>query len=771
MAAPSLPSSLTGTAKEGFRSASHSSALGGNESLKVYGHPQRGHSLSIASKFNSDANPLIHFDNVEDRAPIPRLPSRQSSKSIESDSSTNSSRGPSLEFTYPSNPEILRRPPPPPSPSKVASRPPPRHSSLSVVDTDPFTAASECLSPSDSTTPTLQLPPPLPARKSPPPRAVSLAPPDLHETSHSAPPALERKSVANIQFAPPPVRTIALGDKLPPPRRQTSIEGSDSDSGEEDEPAVNLLPDATRASRRPPRATAAQFARANIPVPAHSGVIAVAGPRIVVGHHHVKVYDLFKSDKYMHNIDLKDAGFDWRGREIKITSVTFRSAEDDSEKGRFAWLGTKDGCLWELDTLSGVVKGLRPSIHGAPVTHILRHGLVMITIDDNGKALVFMPDAAMGGCTTMLTASNPRVIRLPEKQAFAKVLCGMLWTSGGPGSGSGNLQINGGSQVRGPVVRVCDFLSASTAVKSSIPSEQIGSVLSGTVLQAQPNKVFLGHEGGCVSIWQVNVDGPAPACVEVVKVSASDVLCLEGVMDRLWAGGRNGVISAFDVEHRPWVVTNNWKAHEDLPVLELFLDSYSIERCGQLSVISVGRDGVARFWDGLLGINWIGNYHMNLDIGSRSHSDVFPQMQKFRSASHHSRRFVLSMSSSSHGMSTPPSQMPCPEAMPIFHSWTTSFTQSSRQTLSRLVSKSSSILKAGRWLQRRFSLAVRRRLLMEAYRKRFHGRTKCGTIDSSSLFDLLCHQIVRILSCIPRIWSGFSVASSSSNQQELVLEM
>ena len=66
------------------------------------------------------------------------------------------------------------------------------------------------------------------------------------------------------------------------------------------------------------------------------------------------------------------------------------------------------------------------------------------------------------------------------------------------------------------------------------------------------------------------------------------------------------MISAYDIEHRPWVVTNNWKAHESLPVLDLIVDPYSIEKCGQLSVMSVGRDEVARFWDGMLGINWIG---------------------------------------------------------------------------------------------------------------------------------------------------------------------
>ena len=93
--------------------------------------------------------------------------------------------------------------------------------------------------------------------------------------------------------------------------------------------------------------------------------------------------------------------------------------------------------------------------------------------------------------------------------------------------------------------------------------------------------------------------------MEAVKVSTTDVLCLEGVHDRLWAGSRNGTVVAYQIDSKPWIMTNNWVAHEG-PVNKLFVDPYSIEKCGQLTVITVGRDEKARFWDGLLGLEWIG---------------------------------------------------------------------------------------------------------------------------------------------------------------------
>lgn len=465
----------------------------------------------------------------------------------------------------------------------------------------------------------LQVPPPLPARKSPPVETTELpryTRPflDTHflqegdDDPRSVPDA---KLKGPSRFAPPPVRTIGLGDKLPPPRRPPSNEDSESDSAEDEDSTTklgkisDLLPDSMHSSRRPPLPRLHRFSYARIPVAVPQGVIAVAGSRVVVAHHHVKLYNLSVSESYLHNIDLKEAGFEWRGKDPRITSLEFRSSDQGTE-GRFVWLGTKDGSIWELDVNNGIVTTLKPAIHSATVTHIFRYGGNMITLDETGKVLVFHPETEKGGFNSMLAHSTPRVIRISEKQGFAKLLLGYLWTSGGPGSGSSNTQTtNHNVPARGPVIRIVDVQGHSPNPRSILPTENVGSVTSGTILQSQPGKVFLGHEGGFITIWNVETED-VPQCIDVVKVSTSDILCLEGVCNRLWAGGRKGKIVAYDVEHKPWTITNIWTAHADLPVQRLFVDPYSIRMCGRLSVISVGRDEQARFWDGLLGSDWIG---------------------------------------------------------------------------------------------------------------------------------------------------------------------
>ena len=248
---------------------------------------------------------------------------------------------------------------------------------------------------------------------------------------------------------------------------------------------------------------------------------------------------------------------------------------------------------------SGEMIGSKFGAHAGSVTHIFRYRNAMLSVDDTGKVLVFEPTTASGSDVPSLTYTAPRVYRITEKPEFVKLLGGLLWTSM---RGDTNLACTSA-----PVLRIYDVFTPGSIGRTvnvhPSPTQHVGAVTSGTLLQSHAEHAYLGHEGGFISIWNL---AAGPECMEVVKVSSSDVLSLEGVGARLWAGGRTGVISAYDVMTRPWVVTNAWNAHAGLPVMRIFVDPWAIEKEERLSVVSVGRDEQIRIWDGLLGVDWIG---------------------------------------------------------------------------------------------------------------------------------------------------------------------
>ena len=401
------------------------------------------------------------------------------------------------------------------------------------------------------------------------------------------------------------MRTIALGDKLPPPRRQASESGSSSEDDDDDDDVrmkIDLLPDSSRASRRPPAVDCFTYPEHNIHVPAYTASVATCGTTVaVVSHHHLRIWDLSIAESPLWNLDSKSNDFGIKTKDFKMTSVEFRPTLAPEDRGAFLWVGTKDGHLIELDVRIGKVTAFRPVIHAHTVTHMFRYGQSMVTCDDTGKVLVFIPPE---GADLDLGTQTPRVVRIAEKQEFAVLLAGQLWTSTRDPNGGGSVP----GTSKGPYVRVYNVFVPGSVGRSLLPTEHLGAVTSGTILPCHPGHVYLAHEGGNISIWSTPDGDAAPQCIEVVKVSVSDILSLAGVNNRLWAGTRKGTIEAFDVSSKPWTVTNNWMAHQKLPVLRISVDTWSMEKLDRLVVVSVGRDERVRFWDGLLGIDWIGEY-------------------------------------------------------------------------------------------------------------------------------------------------------------------
>ncbi|KAH8105418.1 Endonuclease/exonuclease/phosphatase [Cristinia sonorae] len=520
-------------------------------------------------------------------------PSSESSL-VSDHSSRSSSESDSLLIDVSPSPTLPPRPTKPP-------RPPVRAVPVRSATVQPVASSSSFI------------PPPLPARKTilDDNQNLQTHTSPTHQTSFSDEAPSPSDSVASTStlpmpgrkafgaHLPPPTRTIALGDKLPAPRRQQS--GSSSESEDDDIKArIDLLPDSSRSSRRPPVLRCHTFDTNSIHVPAYTGVAAVAGHVVVVGtHHHLKIYNLSVQEKPLFNIDTRSIAGETKSKDNKVTCMEFRPAVNSEDRARYLWVGTKEGHLFEVDVANGVVSAVKFSAHASSVTHIFRHAGCMATVDEHGKVLVFSGDPS-SGTDVSLSYSQPRIARIQDKQDFVKILNGQLWTSNrdvvtGPG----------GRPARGcAAVRIYDIFSPTFSSKNVAPSEPVGSVLSGASLPTMPGKVFLGHEGGHVTIWGVGANGEIH-CEEVVKVSASDVLCLEGVNNRLWAGGRQGTIAAYDVAPRPWVMTNCWMAHQKLTVQSMTVDPWSMEKVERLCVYSIGRDERLYFWDGLLGVDWI----------------------------------------------------------------------------------------------------------------------------------------------------------------------
>jgi len=157
---------------------------------------------------------------------------------------------------------------------------------------------------------------------------------------------------------------------------------------------------------------------------------------------------------------------------------------------------------------------------------------------------------------------------------------------------------HGSQAASGPLIRIHEVNEDGTLVTKTVtPGHGVGVVTCGTILPSTPGIVYLGHEGGYVTVWgcgdqpvislpdssigptwqrpfsqssltsptssssdegesQTKEESPlnttngsnnGPVCLRKVKISISDVISLEGVGSKLWAGTRKGLIYAYDV--------------------------------------------------------------------------------------------------------------------------------------------------------------------------------------------------------------------------------
>ncbi|WWC71666.1 uncharacterized protein I206_105624 [Kwoniella pini CBS 10737] len=549
-------------------------------------------------------------------SPIPP-PSRGTSSPAMSQEPTSAPPLPQRRATIvvPESPEPTITPPPIPnnkpyiSASLLSSTstsdagpgpPPPRLPSRSRASTI-SKPENETIPPSD-----VQLPPPrLPAR------TATISSSTFAPPSHPSSPSRSRENTNEI--LPPPLRSALMNSaslsSSPPSRRRTNStekekeenysEDEDDDATEDSTPIAGLsatakkmleeFPDSTEANRRSPNFKPDLKIRDCH----HVTAFATFGRHVCTGAHHVKIYDTQLSEQPISTVDLKETGLEQKSKDPKVTAMCFRPGATMAEEGRYLWCGTKDGHLWELDISTLTVSSTKAFAHTASIAHIFRHRKNIVTLDESGKMLVYDVGDVEGKQPILI-----RTLRVGEKFTFAKMLCGRLWTSSGPVARS----TTSASTSKGPTIRIYDPCSEGNMPPAKVlfTTEWTGAVTSATYIPLEGDKVYLGHEGGFVSIWDMNEF----TCLQVLKISTTDILALEGVGDRLWAGNRKGQISVYDVTHRPWLTINQWNGHPDHPIQALVVDPYSIEYSGRYTCWSFARDCM-RPWDGLLSVDWI----------------------------------------------------------------------------------------------------------------------------------------------------------------------
>ncbi|CDZ97268.1 Inositol polyphosphate 5-phosphatase and related proteins [Phaffia rhodozyma] len=426
------------------------------------------------------------------------------------------------------------------------------------------------------------------------------------------------------------------------PTAPSGLPVTDSFSRKADE-----YPDPTMSNRRPPVLHPHPVQIKHSSGSGHPTAFACSSGMVAVGHSHLKVYDVRGAAQQgisyvmLLSMDQKEMGLEIKHKDSKITALCFRPSAVEGEDARYLWCGSKEGHLWEMDLWGSIATQIRIGAHHGPVLTIVKHKQSILTVDESGKSHLFKMKE--NGQFNMFNASQ--TLRLADRQTYVGLLDDQIWTSSGPiggssGSSTGStssLVSTGGSSnlsllpgrhnsvshhshhfsdatsARRPTIRVYEPFGSSTdsatTASSSITGGRVlptanvasGAVLCGTIIPALSEYVYLGHEGGQISVWS---RGTNPACLSVIKVSTTAIVALIGVGDRLWAGSRKGVITIYDVQSFPWRVTNLWGAHSESPILGFDIDIGSIND-GFLTVYSWGRDDCVHAWDGLLAVDWL----------------------------------------------------------------------------------------------------------------------------------------------------------------------
>ncbi|WBW73176.1 inositol polyphosphate phosphatase Inp53 [Schizosaccharomyces osmophilus] len=401
-------------------------------------------------------------------------------------------------------------------------------------------------------------------------------------------PDISLNNLANesVSASPPPfLVSPQLGRSLSSGRRPTSSSGlsdvhdtsmsSGSPSASQSDTILKgTLPDVSCVRRNQP--TFMNGAN-SVNLDFEARVFAVSGECLVVaGNGAFRIYDSITGLCNWH-MPLGD---------VKVTAMSFKPSGDKvADDGRFVWIGTRDGALWEMDIVNHHIVNKRSTPHTS-ISHILTCKNEVWTLDESGRLFVWKEDKIMG----LSVQSDPKSVRVVPHASHAMVLDdNLLWV------------------VVGKSIYVYDPNNSerpSVLPKPMTPPGLIGDISCGTAIPNFPDLVFYGHVDGKISIYSKT----QYRFVELVTSSSFyRISSLVGVGNTIWAAYTTGMIYVFDASVSPWRLKKTWHAHkvsQSGANTILGIDINSIWKAKRLQVVSLCSP-VVKFWDGLMMGDWL----------------------------------------------------------------------------------------------------------------------------------------------------------------------
>ncbi|RMZ83835.1 hypothetical protein DV737_g1458, partial [Chaetothyriales sp. CBS 132003] len=345
-------------------------------------------------------------------------------------------------------------------------------------------------------------------------------------------------------------------------------------------------PDANHSNRRPPLY---HSGLQGLHFKAESRAYDVCGNYLCVAGFMTKVFDISTGEQ-LSAIN--------HGDTIRASAVRFKPAADVATEAKRIWIGNNAGELQEIDVLTHTLIAENSSHNRCEIVRILRHGRDLWTLDSEGKLFVWPADESG---TPNLKYSHI-THRVPKGHTFSLVVRDNLWLA------------------TGKEVRVYRPGSEANFAPLSKPLSQpgTGDITSGTSGEEDDGgRVYFGHTDGRVTIYSTS----DYACVGNVKASDYKINGLAISGTSLWAAYKTGKIYVYDVTKSPWKVQKDWRAHAG-PIIGLTLDPKTIWTLQRMQITSIGHDGQARFWDGLLEEDWIEDSLQDCEVSYCSFREV-----------------------------------------------------------------------------------------------------------------------------------------------------